>query len=303
MKKYIASGGGNATRDPYVLLYENKYYRCFASEGNTISLACAESLAELAKVRGQVVYTAEPNTPWSRELWAPELHVIDGKCYIYVACDDGENKNHRMYVLTNGSENPEIPYRMLGKLTDKTDKWAIDGTVFNYNGELYTVWSGWDGDVNICQNLYIAKMASPTEIATERVMISTPEYDWEKMDCVGDGKGLPTINEGPCYYERDGEAMLIYSASGSWANNYCLGILRLVGDDPLNPAAWEKQPFPAMSQADGYNGPGHCSVFCDGKDDYIAYHVYDDGKSEGWQNVHAEVVKFEINDGKIMPKD
>ena len=68
-----------------------------------------------------------------------ELHKIGGRWYIYVAADDGDNYHHRMYVLGCTGENPTDKYEMLGKITDKTDKWAIDGTVLRYNGcLLYT---------------------------------------------------------------------------------------------------------------------------------------------------------------------
>lgn len=298
----LLRNNGFEGRDPSVVYRAGVFYHCFTCRSTAIFIAASDDPARLVDTEPICVYTPEPDREYSKDIWAPELHVIDGVCYIYFAADNGENKAHRMYVLTNDSDDPKKPYRLIGKLTDRTDRWAIDGTVFRYRGELYFVWSGWEGDANISQNLYIAKMASPTEICSERVMISTPEHEWEKRDCIGEGNGYPFINEGPFAYERDGELLLLYSASGSWANNYCLGILRLVGDDPLDASSWEKQPYPAMSREDGYNGPGHCSVTSDGKDDYIAYHVYNDGETAGWQNVHAEISRFEIKNGKIILK-
>jgi len=294
MKKYIASGGGNATRDPYVLLHENKYYRCFASEGNTISLACAESLAELAKANGRVVYTAEPNTPWSRELWAPELHVIDGKCYIYVACDDGENKNHRMYVLENHSNDPMKPYTMHGKITDATDKWAIDGTVLLHQSGRYFVWSGWEGGVNVCQNLYIAKMKDPFTLSTPRVCISHPEYEWEKRGATGKEES-PFINEGAFCFEKDGHTYITYSASGSWCKDYCIALLSLVGDDPMDPAAWQKSSSPLLVSNGQIKGAGHCSIVKEADRLQLFFHAWDkDEKNVVWNTVsvwQAELVE------------
>jgi hypothetical protein len=160
---------------------------------------------------------------------------------------------------------------MVGKVGDATDRWAIDGTVFKYRGKLYMIWSGWESTVNDRQNLYIAEMSDPCTISSERVLISTPEHDWEKIDCIGDGKNKPFINEGPFAYTC-GEKLcgLFYSASGSWSNHYCIGFLEFRGTDPMNPENWIKQPFPALSIHDGYNGPGHCSIFSDGEREYIA---------------------------------
>ena len=290
---------GFEARDPSVIYHNGRYYHCFAN-ADAIYVAESVTVEGLIKAKPVCVYKPEENREYSKELWAPELHVIKGKCYIYVACDDGNNYNHRMYVLTTDSDDPTDPYRLIGKMTDGTDRWAIDGTVFEYKNELYTVWSGWEADINDRQNLYIARMSDPFTICSPRVKISTPEYDWEKMDCIGDGYSYPLINEGPFAYEKDGKLRILYSASGSWANHYCLGILELDGDGLLNAENWEKQPFPALSLEDGWNGPGHCSVFSDGERDYIAFHTYNEGKTEGWQNVHAIVSPFGIENGKIV---
>ena len=296
----LKQSGGFEARDPSVIYHKGIYYHCFTTNASAIYVAQATTLNDLCVAKPICVYIPEEDKEYSKELWAPELHVIDGKCYIYVACDDGDNYNHRMYVLGNDSSCPIKPYRMLGKLTDANDKWAIDGTVFKYKNELYTIWSGWEGDSNVCQNLYIAKMSNPYTISSPRVQISTPEYEWEKMDCVGDGIGEPLINEGACAYKKDGKLRIIYSASGSWANHYCLGILEFLGGDILKAANWKKQAFPALSLDDGWNGPGHCSVFSNDKKDYIAFHVYDDEKTSGWTNVHAVVAPFTIENGKII---
>ena len=293
----LKRSGGTEARDPSVIYHEGKFYHCFSAKFEEIHISCADTPSALVEAKPICVYKAEPGTAYSKELWAPELHVIDGQCYIYVACDDGDNYRHRMYVLANGSSDPTAPYKMMGQLTDSTNKWAIDGTVFTYRGELYTIWSGWEGDVNVCQNLYIAKMSDPLTISSERVMISTPDREWERRDC--NGTSHPFINEGPFAYEKDGVLYVLYSGSGSWANHYCIGTLRLVGDDLMNPESWEKYPHASLSQDDGYNGPGHCSVCSDGETDYIAFHTYDEGFTHGWRNVHALIEPFTLENGKI----
>ena len=144
-------------------------------------------------------------------------------------------------------------------------------------------------------------MENPLTISSKRVMISTPEYEWEKMDC--DGIQYPYINEGPSAYIKDGKLRVIFSASGSWANHYCMGMLEFLGGDLLNEKNWKKQSFPALSLEDGWNGPGHCSITTDGEKDYIAFHAYDEGKSKGWSFVHAVICPFKIINGKIVIMD
>lgn len=39
-----------------------------------------------------------PGTEYSGGIWAPEIHVIDGRWYCYVACENPKegNKSHRV---------------------------------------------------------------------------------------------------------------------------------------------------------------------------------------------------------------
>ena len=242
--------------DPWVVRHGDKYYYCYASYVwffGGVAVAELDSLADIGKAEGKQVYTGptDPATEYSFEHWAPELHYINGEWYIYVAADDGNNETHRMYVLKGTSQDPTEPFEFVGKITDPSDKWAIDGTVLQLNGELYFIWSGWEGDVNVAQNIYIAHMSDPCTIDSERVCLSVPEYAWEKS-------GQPYVNEGPAVLQHDGKTFVAYSASGSWTDDYCLGLLTLVGDDPLNPEHWEKSKTAVFRKRNGIAyGPGH----------------------------------------------
>ena len=246
--------------DPWVIRHGDKYYYCYASYVwffGGVAVAEIPSLDQIGQTEGSQVYTAPAeegaDLSHSFEYWAPELHYLNGEWYIYVAADDGQNENHRMYVLKGTTQNPTDPFEYVGMVTDPSGKWAIDGTVMELNGELYFVWSGWEGDVNVAQHIYIAHMSDPCTIDSERIMLSTPEYTWEKV-------GEPLINEGPAILQNDGKTFIVYSASGSWTDDYCLGMLTLTGDDPLNPAHWEKSAQPVFSKRTGVAyGPGHCS--------------------------------------------
>ncbi len=202
--------------DPWVVRHSGLYYYCY-SKNDSIFVASSSALHRIGEVIGVAVWAPPANTDYSYELWAPELFYLQGKWYIYVAADDGDNFNHRMYVLEGVSGNPLDQFTLKGKISAATDRWAIDGTVLETaNGDLYFVWSGWEGTVNIAQHLYIAPMSNPWTISGARVKISSPEHDWEK-------NGDPLINEGPEVLKNGSDIFIIYSASGSWTDDYCLG--------------------------------------------------------------------------------
>lgn len=256
--------------DPWVVRDGDDYYYCY-SGGNGVCVNRIEAIDKITSEGGTKVYTAPEGTLYSSEYWAPELHKINGKWYIYVAADDGNNYNHRMYVLECTGDDPTDKYVMKGKITDPTDKWAIDGTVLTYNGECYFVWSGWEGDVNVAQNIYIAHMSDPWTIDSERVLLSTPEYRWEKLG------GTPSINEGPVAVTApSGKTVhIVYSASGSWSDYYRLGCLTFSGEgDILDSANWTKAEDALFEMTDDVFGPGHCSftTAADGST-WMVYHA------------------------------
>ena len=246
--------------DPWVIRHGDKYYYCYSSPVwffGGVGVNEIPSLDKISTEGGSQVYTAPAeegaDLSHSFEYWAPELHYLNGEWYIYVAADDGNNETHRMYVLKGTSQDPTEPFEYVGQITDSSQKWAIDGTVLELNGELYFLWSGWEGDVNVAQNIYIAHMSDPCTIDSERVCLSTPTYSWEK-------RGEPYINEGPAVLQYGGKTFVTYSASGSWTDDYCLGLLMLVGEDPLNPAHWEKSSTAVFRKRGGVAyGPGHNS--------------------------------------------
>lgn len=237
--------------DPWVTAHNGRYYYCYI-KGNRVCVSNASALQRINQ-NGSVVYDPPAGTAYSYNYWAPELYYIDGEWYIYVAADNGNNQTHRMYVLKGTTQDPTDPFEMVGQITDPTNRWAIDGTILQHNGEMYFIWSGWKGTSDGAQNLYIAHMSDPCTIDSRRVCISVPEYSWECFE-------WPDVNEGPVVLQHGGKTFVVYSASGSWSDYYCLGMLTLTGDNPMNPDHWEKSEKPVFQLREGVcYGPGHCS--------------------------------------------
>jgi GH43 family beta-xylosidase len=223
----------------------------------------------------------------SKHLWAPEIHNIDDKWYVYYAADDGNTDNHQIYVLENTNKNPfDGEFVMKGRVsTDENNNWAIDASVFKHRGELYMVWSGWQTrrvDTET-QCIYIAKMKNPWTLDSERTLISKPDLEWERKYINENGnmpKHIVYVNEGPQpLFSKNGKYLhIVYSASGCWTPYYALGMLTAkIDSDLLDPVSWSKssEPIFSQSQENGVYGPGHNSFFKspDEKEDYIIYHA------------------------------
>ncbi len=267
--------------DPWVTQKDTNYYYTH-TVGNKLVLFKTSKMSELDEARETTVWTPTPNTNYSDDIWAPEIHYLQNKWYMYFAADSsGVDATHRVYVIENSSADPLTPsWTMKGKVADPTNKWAIDATVFEYKSAMYMAWSGWEDGPGI-QNLYIAKMLNPWTIDGNRVKISSPDYSWEKV-------GAP-VNEAPQFLvNASGDVFLTYSASGCWTDDYKLGMLSLKENgDPLNPADWTKKSEPVFTKnaASSAFGPGHNAFF-----------VSRD-KTENWLLYHANTLSHPNNDG------
>lgn len=267
--------------DPWSIYKDGFYYYTHTLQDSLV-IWKTKDLADLKHAERKTIFLPPAGSAYSKEIWAPEIHFIENKWYVYFAADNGENKNHRMYVLENSAADPMSNNWVLkGKVADPTDKWAIDGSVFYHKKQLYMVWSGWEGDENGKQEIFIAKMKNPYTIDGKRYKISTPQLEWELHGDLNDPGNPPhvNVNEGPQILVNGGKTFLIYSASGCWTDFYALGMLTLKGKDILNAKSWVKSSQPVFKQSakNGVYAPGHNSFFTspNGKENWILYHAND----------------------------
>lgn len=256
--------------DPWVAFHEGYYYLTYTTGSGVVIHRSTRLAGTNGLGQAPPVAAFYPPAPYNKEVWAPELHFLQGKAYVYYAADDGTNANHRMFVAQSDVAGPSFSFTAKGKIYDpSTDRWAIDGTVLETtNGALYFIWSGWPGTQDGLQNLYIAPMSDPLTISGPRVLLATPNHTWESW-----------IEEGPEVLQRNGRVFIVYAANLSWTDSECLGMLINSDGNFLNPNSWTKVSGPVFSSSigsgGGVYGPGHCGLTksLDGTQDVIVYHA------------------------------
>lgn len=255
------------------------YYMGTVPAYDRLELRRASSLVGLADATPQVIWEKHATGPMGDHIWAPEIHHLDGKWYVYFAAGDAENRWHlRIYVLVNPSPDPFTgTWTELGPIDTGWDNFALDATVFQHRGMRYLLWAQKGTGDHANSNLYIAPLATPTTLAGPAVLLSEPEFDWEKVRY--------QVNEGPVILRGPDRLFLTYSASGT-GPEYCVGMLTAPIDaDPLDPTAWIKYPEPvfASNPSNRIFGPGHHSFTKaeDGVTDVIVYHARDYAEIEG----------------------
>jgi GH43 family beta-xylosidase len=259
--------------DPWVYKHTDGYYYFTASvpEYDRIEVRRSKTIQGLGNAEPVVAWTKHEDGIMSANIWAPEIHFIDGKWYIYFAAARKDAIfDHRMYVIENDSQNPlEGNWAEKGQVKTAWESFSLDATTFKHNGDLYYVWAQKDPEIEGNSNLYIAKMADPWTLTGPQVMITTPEYDWEKIGFL--------VNEGAAVLKRNGKIFISYSASAT-DYNYCMGLLSADEDsDLLNSKSWKKSPEPVFqtNEDNSQYGPGHNSftVSEDGIQDILIYHA------------------------------
>ncbi|WP_320778983.1 glycoside hydrolase family 43 protein [Streptomyces sp. CRN 30] len=259
--------------DPHITRHTDGryYFTATAPEYDRIILRRSRTINGLSTAAESVIWNRHTTGDMGAHIWAPELHRVDGKWYIYFAAAPAESVwDIRMWVLENAHRDPfKGTWTEKGQLKTAWETFSLDATTFTHRGTRYLAWAQYEPGMQNNTAIWLSKMANPWTLTGPQIRLSTPEYDWE---CVGF-----KVNEGAAVIVRNGRVFLSYSASATDAN-YCMGLLTADADaDLMDPASWAKSPVPVFTSNDatGQYGPGHNSftVAEDGRTDVLVYHA------------------------------
>ncbi len=272
--------------DPYVYRHTDGTYYFTASVPayDGIVLRRSDTLAGLADAPEVEIWHKHARGIMSKHIWAPELHYLDGKWYVYYSGGDVDDIwEIRPYVLECQGQDPlSDPWVERGKMKRAAgdvfsfEAFSLDATVFENKGKRYYVWAEKVSVYPQISNLYIAEMETPCSLKTVQVLLTTPDYDWERVGF--------WVDEGPAVIHNAGKIYLTYSASET-GPAYCMGMLTADEDsDLLDPRSWTKERYPVLTSdpSRGIYGPGHNSFTVDEEGNPImVYHARTEEKIIG----------------------
>lgn len=271
--------------DPWVYKHTDGYYYFTGSVPGyqEIEIRRAKKLNDLQNGETTIVWEAHETGNLSELIWAPEIHFLNGKWYIYFAASDSLSErnhkhHHRMFVIMNEEENPmNTNWIEKGQIITHQESFSLDGTVFEDDNRLYYVWAQQDFAIPGNSNLYISEMENPWTLKGHPILLTIPEYGWETIGYL--------VNEGPAVIKRNGKIFITYSASAT-DENYAMGLLWADEDsDLLNGYSWSKSKDPVFrtSEKNRLYGPGHNSFTRteDDKEDVLIFHARPEKNKEG----------------------
>ncbi|WP_169795880.1 family 43 glycosylhydrolase [Curtobacterium ammoniigenes] len=247
--------------DPSVWYRNGLYYLVQSDGARSINIRSSSTINGLGTATPRTIWTSPTGTDHSAETWAPELEYLNGQWIIYFAAatdeggDPATNNTHRIFAITANTQDPSGSWSFFGKITDSTNQWSIDPTVFFYNSNWYMLWSGTPtgNGGNPPQQIYIAHMSDPLHIDQDyRRLIANPDQTWETS--------VQAIEEGPeAWIGPNNTLTIVYNANASWTTSYALGELVYKGGDLTTYQSYTKRG-PVFSSGGGVYGPGGESI-------------------------------------------
>lgn len=290
--------------DPDVAFWNGKYYFIATNDAdgnNSLYIRESETIEGLATAKEHLILDNDMYDNIKGLLWAPELHEICGRLYIFHAATRGEffAEESRLMTLKEGGNpvnkedwsRPERIVRMDGsQLCEEGKEITLDMTCFEWEGDHYVIWSQRQFlPKDLGAWLYIAKLnpQKPWMLASEPVVLSKPDYGW--------GNNHTFVEEGP-FALVNGDTLYITFSAAAVDVSYVVSYLSIKkGQNLLNPAEWIKNNYPILTarSVKGEYGTGHNAYVIDESgtvwNTYHARFGVDAPRSSAIRRVHFDI--------------
>lgn len=245
-------------RDPFVLKENGKTYlygtygkNAWGGKALGIYVYVSKNMEDFVEKR---VFSPSKDFWADENFWAPEVHRIDGKYYMFASFFK-RGQPRRSHVLV--SDAPDGAFTPLPEPLTPAELECLDATYFEENKNRYTVFCHeWkqckDGEMLLAPLDGNLNLSSPPKL-----LFRASEAPWAQPF---DGGNY--VTDGPFLHRlKSGKLLMLWSSNGK--NGYAMGFA--TADKIEGP--WRQNPVPLVD-CDG----GHGMLFYDGDDLFLTYH-------------------------------
>lgn len=287
--------------DPMAIRWQDSYLFMATDDEHgqrALKIRRVAHLSDLPDAPDHLLLAAAEEGDYSGCLWAPELHQVAGRLCIFFAAGMPHWYTVQSRVMMLEGDDPcdascwSAPRRIVRQDGSPLYEEGItlDMTVIPSGDNLYVAWSQRQILLDPVRcgtaDLMIARLnpEKPWMLASEPVVLSRPEYGWERIHSA--------VNEGPFLLKRKNILYLTYAAA-LIDDTYCVGMLTAHdGDDLLDLRCWEKRSCPIFHRFSNEKmiGAGHNAFVQDESGrDLLLIHAL---SRENYLHDHADVRRY-----------
>lgn len=279
----ISDPSGVPFGDPFILLWEGKYYAYGTQSKDGIAVYVSDDLKtwKIPSSANDGLALNKADVWADRWFWAPEVYFIKGRFYMYYSADE--------HICVATSNSPTGPFRQEIQQPMIAGEKCIDNSLFiDDNGKPYLFFDRFDDGLNICvaeleENLLNIKPGTIRKC----IHVSQP---WEEV--------WPRVNEGAFVIKRNGIYFMTYSANSYESPFYGIGVATATN---IN-GPWEKYTNnPILQKPGSLVGIGHCALFTDKAGKLrIVFHAHFSTNQIHPRQMYIGNINFKKVDNKVM---
>lgn len=239
-------------RDPYVLVYEGKYYMygtCL-SVGQGYGCVVSENLENWSeKIQ---IFSPAADFDGYADYWAPECHYYKGSFYLFASYRSRLSEKRGTAIFK--SDSPTGPFELItdGHITPKNTD-CIDGTLYvDDDGQPWMAFvNEWTSNPDEIGEMSIVKLSDDLTH-----FISEPEVIFRAHKHIWTNGG---VTDGPFIYKTEKGRLVMLWSNSARSGGYAVGMA--VSDNGKPDGNWIQHPKAFYKRTDEQLDGGHPMIF------------------------------------------